>query len=222
MSKSQLELTPFVMTKTQRERPRWADAPSYTRTKRHSVRARSMWIKIGVCLGLLAAVILCEVLLISGEGTAVEVTASEDSAGIEGEDTLGRLRFVEAGGVTSVFKVSQRWSAPVAAEKAEKLEDDTLLRLSAEPDAPVSVCAAGEVLAISRDESLGAYVRVSHGGELESFYYNLADITVEEGQPLLAQDTLGRAEADGSVYVRVRRAGAPVDPTEFIDTDRKD
>ncbi len=219
MEKSQLELTPFVMIKTQRDRPRWADAPSFMRTRRRGVRARSMWIKISICMALLAVVVLFELLLLSREEPSVAVSASEDASGTDGEESLGRLRFVEAGGVTSVFKVSQRWNAPVSATGAEKLEDGAVLKLSAEAGASVAVCASGEVLAVSQDDRYGAYVRVSHGSELESFYYNLSDITVEKGQPLSAQDTLGRAGADGCVYVRVRRAGAPVDPEDFIDLD---
>lgn len=217
MARTQLEMTPFVTTKTQRDRPRWAEAPGYVRASRRSVRARSMWAKIGICMALLAAVILFEVFLMTRDEAATEVAAQEGSTGADSEDTLGRLHFVEAGGVTSVFKVSQRWNLPVEASAYEKLEDDMLLRLVGKPGAIVSAPASGEVVDVSTDGEYGAYVRISHGSDLESFYYNLTDISVEEGQPLVAQDTLGRAGADGSVYVRLRRAGTPVDPTEFID-----
>ncbi|MDO4573022.1 MAG: M23 family metallopeptidase, partial [Clostridia bacterium] len=173
MDKTRLEMTPFVTTKTQRDRPRWQEAPSYLRTKRRVVRARSMWAKIGICMALLAAVILFEVFIVTRDEPSVAVSAQESATGTDGEDTLGKLRFVEAGGVTSVFKVSQRWNVPVGAQAAELLDDDTLLKLAAEPGALVSAPAAGEVMAVSIDDEYGAYVRVNHGSDLESFYYNL-------------------------------------------------
>jgi murein DD-endopeptidase MepM/ murein hydrolase activator NlpD len=221
MDKSKLELTPFVTTKSQRDRPRWADAPSYVRTKGRTARTRSMWVKIGVCMVVLTGVILFEVFLInrgSEEEPAVQAAATEDATGTESEDTLGRLRFVQAGGVTSVFKVSQRWNAPVSILAKDKLEDNTLLRLTAEPGSAVQASAAGEVVAVSADDELGPYVRISHGSDLESVYYGLSDITVEAGQPLSPMDTLGKVSAGGTLYVRMRRAGSPIDPEDFIDT----
>jgi murein DD-endopeptidase MepM/ murein hydrolase activator NlpD len=180
-----------------------------------------MWVKIGVCMVVLTGVILFEVFLInrgSEEEPAVQAAATEDATGTESEDTLGRLRFVQAGGVTSVFKVSQRWNAPVSILAKDKLEDNTLLRLTAEPGSAVQASAAGEVVAVSADDELGPYVRISHGSDLESVYYGLSDITVEAGQPLSPMDTLGKVSAGGTLYVRMRRAGSPIDPEDFIDT----
>ena len=48
---------------------------------------------------------------------------------------------------------------------------------------------------------------VSHGNELESVYYHLDGICVEEGQPLRADDTLGSVGADGYLYVAVLEEG---------------
>lgn len=218
MDETRMELTPFVTTDHRANRPRWADAHSYQRTGSRRVRARSMWMKIGICLLILGAVIASEVLLLSGGETVETAAAGDQEDGGDG-DVLGRLRFVEAGGVRSVFKVAQRWTLPVSAKTTELLEDDTLLCLVTEPGARIAVSASGEVTAVGFSEEYGAYARVSHGSDLESYYYNLTDVTVEEGQPLLAGDTLGAAALDGRLYVRILRAGTPVNPTDFLDTD---
>ena len=143
--------------------------------------------------------------------------AAEEHAG--DEDVLGRLRFVSNGEVRSVFATSQRWRLPLSSGVRTLQNDETLLCISAQAGDAVSVSAAGEVRAVSHDEKLGDYVRVNHGSELESVYYNLKDVRVEVGQPLLAQDALGTVGDGGALYVAVLLSGAPQNPAEYLDID---
>ena len=225
MQKNDLSMTPFsTYDPQQRERARYQRNTfrAWTRRRqRERVRAGSMLAKICVCMALLGLAVLVQ-LFILNQDTApnfrvVEASGGESSAGESDDDVLGRLRFVNSGEVKSVFATSQRWQLPLTASAHDLLKDDTLLRLSAKPGDAVSVSAAGEVRAISSDQELGDYVRVNHGSELESVYYNLTDIRVEVGQPLMAKDTLGLVGDSGALYISVLLNGTPQDPTAYLD-----
>ena len=225
MQKNDCNLTPFSTYEPQQKRRRDYESESFrtwTRRKREfQARTGSMLAKIGICIAILAAVILLQVFVLNGgqeEEPALE-TAGGDLSGAttEEDDVLGRLRFVSVGGVRSVFSVSQRWDLPIKDAAASLGEDDTVLTLAAKAGDVVYLPAAGEVRAIGRDDALGQYVRVSHGSELESVYYNLSDVQVEEGQPLLAKDTLGKLGEDGKLYIRLTRSGAPVNPADYLN-----
>ena len=191
------------------------------RKRRFESRAGSMLAKIGICMAVLLGVVLLQAWVLRGDTGEPAVAADAEPSGQNDgeEDVLGRLRFVSAGGVKSVFKVSQRWDLPVISAKSARTEqEDTLLCITASPGAEVRTCAGGEVRALGTDEALGDYVRVSHGNDLESVYYHLNDIQVEKGQPLQARDTLGAVPADGKLYVAVLEAGERLNPASYLDT----
>lgn len=186
------------------------------------VNASSMMAKILICLGILAAVAIGQAVLLNDTNQVVETAGSESDGGDESGDVLGRLRYVSAGGVRSVFRVSQRWESPVEHAKAVLEKDDTLLTLTGTPGEKVSLAAEGVVEGISEDASYGAYVRIDHGNDLESIYYHLTDIRVEKGQPLSAGDTLGKLGEDGKLYLSLQRAGAPLNPTAYFDLQEQE
>ena len=221
VSYSRMDMGPFHT----KEPPR-NDRPTHTHNYRsarmrnsYRVKSGSMVVKISICMAVLAAAILLEVFVLNND--EVVSTVSAEASGGEGEqdDVLGRLRFVAAGGVKSVFSVQQRWRLPVNAREFQLLEDETLLRIACKAGAAVSVPAEGEVRAIANDETYGINVRIHHGNDLESVYYHLADVKVEVGQPLLAGDTLGSVAEGGDVYVKVLQAGSPMDPSAFLDLE---
>ncbi len=222
-----IDMEPFTAREPQKDlsavRERERMAAWTRRRKRVETRAGSMIAKITICMAILAAVILAEAFLLqNSDGRVVETVSTETDQQEQGdseEDVLGRLRFVEAGGVKSVFAVSQRWDMPVSYSEAKNIEDETTLFLRAKAGDTVRLSAAGEVTAIGTDEVLGDYVRISHGGDLESVYYHLADICVEEGQPLSAKDALGKVNADGTLYLCILSDGAPVNPETYLDVE---
>ncbi len=224
MQQNGIDLEPFRTREPQRSAnvAAWDRTSVWVRRKRRvETRAGSMIAKITICMAILALVILAEAFLLRDGGARVVETAVTDQQGAgEGdEDVLGRLRFVEAGGVKSVFAVSQRWDMPVAYSEAKNIEDETTLFLRAREGETVYLPAAGEVKSVGTDEILGDYVRVSHGGELESVYYHLSNINVEEGQPLSAKDALGKVAADGTLYICILRNGAPVNPATYLNVE---
>ena len=225
MQKNDLSMTPFsTYDPQQRERARFQKSTfcAWTRRReRERVRAGSMLVKIGACLTLLGTVVLVQMFILNQDAgiplQTLEAASAERASGEGDDDVLGRLRFVESGEVKSVFATSQRWQLPVQSATLTLKNDDTLLCASVGAGAEVSVAAAGEVRAVSHDDTLGDYVRVSHGSELESVYYNLKKIRVEVGQPLLARDTLGIVGDSGELYVAVLLSGAPQKPTDYLD-----
>lgn len=221
----EMEVTSFSTQEPQRR----GYAPvRYGRTARGrrtvQTRAGSMLAKIGFCLAVLALAVLAQrYAQNAGTTTRTALTASTDAGERkdreteEAEDVLGRLQFVDAGGVRSVFAASQRWNMPVPDGRTHLAENDTLLEITSAAGETVSVAAAGEVRAISNDAALGDYIRIHHGGDLESVYYNLKDIRVEVGQPLLARDTLGLVGDTGVLYVSIAQSGVPQQPEAYLD-----
>ncbi len=232
----EMNLNPFTSREPQGQSGRRsAQYAAYTRRtsaqrRAGKPRAGSMWAKIAICIALLAVALLAESLMLRGgkRNTASPKTeektvaasvdgAGETESGDEGE-TLGRLRFVGASGVKSVFAVSQRWDMPVAAYTAAKtIEDDTTLYIKAEAGEQIRASAAGEVRTVGSDEVYGAYVRVVSGSDVETIYAHIDGVCVEEGQPVLAGDLLGTVCADGQLYVSVSVGGAPVDPSAYLN-----
>ena len=216
MLRDEIELSPFTAREPQ-QRYRAGRRTDYRAARRGSaqVRAGSMWLKIGFCMAVLGAAVLTQKLLLDDAGNAPSVV--EAASETEDDDVLGRLRFVEGGAVRSVFATSQRWRMPVENAAASLGDEERLLTLSARAGEEVSVSAAGEVRAVGSDDVLGRFIRVHHGGDLESVYYNVDDIRVEEGQPLLASDTLGVVGEGGRVHVRVTASGTPQLPAAYLD-----
>ena len=223
MDLERLETTPFETAE-----PRRRGSGMHVNLRRRT-RARSagqtrrvgasMLVKIGVCAAALLLVLVLEVFVFPHENEAVEAGAEAPAPtdGANTEDVLGRLRFVDGGGLIGVFAGTARWNLPVEASAAALLEDAQLLELEAPAGEVVSISAGGEVRAIGEDPELGAYVRIHHGDDLESVYYHLQDIRVEEGQPLLLGDTLGTVPEDGRIYMRIYQTGAPQEIETYID-----
>ncbi len=218
MEKSRLEMTPFVTSGGRRESPAHFPHRVYRREKEKPVRTVSLLTKIAICCAVLLLVLVAELLLLPDEEAALETAA----AGLEEgntDDALGKLQFVSAGSAVSVFSASQRWSAPVRATETAQIDEPLMLRLSAAAGERVSLPAAGEVRELGHDENYGDFVRVGHGDGLESVYYNIAAIRVEEGQPLLARDTLGVVPEDGEIYVSVLLEGVAQQPEDYVGSE---
>ncbi|MEG1756207.1 MAG: M23 family metallopeptidase [Clostridia bacterium] len=226
MQRDDLNLSPFSASEPRQQYHTHYEGEAFRAWKRRRSgfknRTGSMLAKIGICMAILGCVVLIQVFLLRNQASEdVVETAGNDTTGggTENDDVLGRLRFVSAGGIKSVFSVSQRWDMPVANAKAALLDNDTMLCLTAIAGDPVSVAASGEVRSVAHDETFGDYVRINHGSELESIYYNLNDIRVEEGQPLLAKDTLGLVDADGKLYVEILRTGDKQNPAAYLNVE---
>lgn len=226
MDLEKLDTTPFEAEEFLRRRSVRRRTAQAGRARRRPAGRRlgaSMLVKIGVCAGVLLLVLALELFVLPSDRTAVETDADAPAATDGGADgTPGRLQFVDGGGLIGVFAGSARWSLPVQADTAAVSEEGELLEIGAAAGASVSASAGGEVRAIGEDPALGPYVRIHHGEDLESIYYHLSDIRVEEGQPLLLGDTLGTVPEDGKLYLRVLKTGAPQQIDRYMSVPEGD
>lgn len=223
MDLERLETTPFQTAELRRRKSAMrVNLRRRTRsraTHKEPLLGASMLVKIGVCAAALLLVLALELFVFPQNGSAVEagadVPSTTDGAGTD--EVLGRLRFVDGGGLVGVFAGYTKWSMPVDATATALLEEAQLLKIDAAAGTKVNTNAGGEVRAIGEDPTLGAYVRIHHGDDLESVYYHLTDIRVEQGQPLLLGDTLGTVAEDGLLYLRIYKTGAPQDIETYVD-----
>lgn len=184
--------------------------------KRRSQAAVYLMVRIGVCVLLFCAVLA---LKLSNDQTGAEALSSLSQA-LEDEsaepDRLGRLRFVQIPSIIEVFAPSAGPALPAAAEGWELIEDDTVLALSVGQNARVSSPCAGLVSGVGHDEDKGDFVTVKAEKEVEYRVYGLAEVAVEQGQPLTKNSILGRA-AGQTLYIRVYKKASPENPLDYFD-----
>jgi hypothetical protein len=179
--------------------------------------SRSLMVKIGICAAACAVILGMKALntptteqVVSGVRTAINEETDIDKM-------LGKLQFVELPNALEVFSNDSKMVVPVNATKAYVESEAQYAIWEGAPNAQVIASAAGEVRAIGEDSILGKYVRLSHAGDLETIYYGLATIQVEEGQPIRRQDTLGTLGEDGTLRLSVLLAGEPQSPDTYWD-----
>lgn len=179
--------------------------------------SRSLMVKVGICAAACALILGMKALntptteqVVSGVRTAINEEPDLDKM-------LGKLQFVELPDALEVFSNESKMVVPVNAPKAYVEPEAQYAIWEGAPNAKVIASAAGEVRAIGEDSILGKYVRLSHAGDLETIYYGLATIQVEEGQPIRRQDTLGTLGEDGTLRLSVLLAGEPQSPDTYWD-----
>ena len=67
-------------------------------------------------------------------------------------------------------------------------------------------------------ENMGRYVCITDG-KTEICCYGLESVSVEEGQPIGAQDSIGSAKDGDKLTIETRRNGRPVDAAEYFRMD---
>lgn len=93
--------------------------------------------------------------------------------------------------------------------------------LAAAKGTEVAVSGPGVVVRAGKAGSYGNIVVVDHGGQLETRYAHLDEITVKVGQQLASGESVGTVGATGRVtgahlHFEVRRGGKAVDPTREL------
>lgn len=177
----------------------------------------SMLVKIGVCAGACALMLVLKEL---DTPIAAQMVSGMRSAVNEETDItemLGKLQFVELPNALEVFSNNGKMALPVSAPQVLLEPEAQYVMWEGAPNAKVSAAAAGQVRAVGEDALLGPYVRLMHANELETIYYGLSTIQVEEGQPIRRHDTLGELGEDGTLRLHVLLAGKPQSPVQYLD-----
>ncbi|MEL7564699.1 MAG: M23 family metallopeptidase [Dehalobacterium sp.] len=86
---------------------------------------------------------------------------------------------------------------------------------------PVKAAAAGIVQGISGNAAEGYQVIIKHSQELISIYGGLAGITVEKNQQIRQGEKIGETGKQ-EVHFEIRVKGTPVDPLNYLRSNRTD
>ena len=176
-----------------------------------------MLLKIGICAGACALVLVLKWVDSPLTNRAVETVNQAVTEETDLDEMLGKLQFVEFDGILNVFSESSSYEMPVIAEAATSMDDGRMLLLTAQSGADVISSCRGTVSSIGEDASLGNYICIRGNDSLDLYYYGLAEIFVEEGQPVKKLDTLGALGADGRLCFAVLENGRPIDPRDYLD-----
>ncbi len=209
MSVKRMQVTPFVMVEAGKRKKGKRIGPR----PRREIRASSMLIKLGICASACLAALIVKVAT-SDVAPANAQAQHEQSADLT--QLLGRLEFVSLADVASVFSQSTHPILPVQGE-ALAMDDGSALRWRFSETTAVAAAMNGTVRAIGTDDVYGTYVQLSHANDVQTYYYGLDSVFVEQGQPVLTQDTLGEVEAGGTLKFFVLKDGRPQDPSQYFN-----
>jgi lipoprotein YgeR len=85
------------------------------------------------------------------------------------------------------------------------------------PGSSVISSATGVVTKIGRMRGYGHYIVISHPGRYATVYANLDEITVSEGEKIIAGGTIGKiGKSDSKIHFQIDFEGKPEDPLEYL------
>ena len=89
---------------------------------------------------------------------------------------------------------------------------------AADPSAPVHAALEGSVRYIGKNQRLGTYLELDHGGGMVTVYGNCGEVIVVEGQEVQGGETIARLknEAQPFVHFEIRVNGKATDPLNSI------
>ena len=195
-----------------------------TRSKQE-VDAGSMLLKLGIC----AAACMLVLLINSRESWQGTYTSASNDGGEEKADTTddtlqeetpGQLRFVELPGLLSVFAADEKKNMPIECTNYLLEEENTVLCMDSDKTQNVFVTQSAIVEEIGINERLGNYVCLKTEEGLMQLS-GLDAISVEKGQKLARQDTLGRIEKGCSLRLKLTLTnGAAANLKSYFSLDK--
>lgn len=93
--------------------------------------------------------------------------------------------------------------------------------LAADKGSPILAYKAGTVIETGSSEIYGNYVLIRHSDSLETFYGHMSEISVKEGERVLAGSTVGIIGSTGKstgthLHFEIHLNGQRVDPKEYL------
>lgn len=197
-------------------------APRQRRAPRHGGRrpyAMSMMVKIALCALSCAAALM---LRLHGRAEAPMRQAMAETGETQGGDgldeMLGKLKFVELPGILEVFAPQGLMPLPASGSVTGGSEGGGALCIAVSGDQYVYARLEGTVKETGEDGDDGKFVCITDG-KTEIRCCGLESISVEEGQPVGAQDSIGSAKDGDELTVEARRNGRPVNAAEYFRMD---
>ena len=154
------------------------------------------------------------------------LTAVQDVIDTDWDERLGKISFVGnfVPDVVSVFfesPLTAEWTAPCFGAVDHAWSQDEPYVGYAGTDRRVFSIADGQVMSVAHGPDEEKILRVRQENGIEVMYYNLASVSVGEGDTVSVHTCIGEALPSG-VIVEVRRAGRAVDPTASLSPRKED
>lgn len=107
---------------------------------------------------------------------------------------------------------------------SEKIETHKGLDISARHGSPVRCTADGKVVFAGYKGDYGKLVIISHGGEYETLYGHLSEISVKEGQEVKANTFIGKVGSTGRssgphLHYEIHKNDKKINPKTFINVN---
>jgi murein DD-endopeptidase MepM/ murein hydrolase activator NlpD len=180
-------------------------------------KTATLIIKACVCAALCLAAFLVHLSDTQAAKTITDGIRSVLTYNVDIDETLGKLKFVDnfIPGVSEVFTEKSSLIQPVSGTAAQEFSANGRGILY-ETAAGGAVCAAadGYVSDVGEDEAYGKYLAVKHGSGVETFYYGLSEIEIQEGKIVSRAQMLGKS--GGKILFEVRQDNVAVDPEGYM------
>ena len=136
------------------------------------------------------------------------------------DDSVGKISFVSnlLPDAVSVFfetPLSEEWTAPCFGTAVHAWSREEPYLGYEATDSRVFAMADGQVMSVAHGPDEERILRVRQENGLEVMYYNLSALNVREGDQVKKDQCIAASLPQG-VAVEIRRAGRPIDPTEYI------
>ena len=194
-------------------------------------------IKVGVCAAVVLVVLVAKAIDQPWSRQAMSTFKQTIEAPLKLDETIGQLRFVENifPDAVSVFSGMESAALPedvptLAAPAAGKITARFIegrnegIDIAGQDTGDVLAAADGTVTELGQDATRGAYVKIDHGDELETVYYQLKDIAVAEGDAVTQHQkiaTIAHTGEQAVLHFELRYQGRAFDPLPHIDDTEK-
>lgn len=84
-------------------------------------------------------------------------------------------------------------------------------------DHKVYAVASGEIMSIAHGIGEEIILRVRQADGMETLYYNLKNVSVQEGDQVTVSTVLGEVSAADQAVIEVRKNGLTIDPTQMME-----
>ena len=132
---------------------------------------------------------------------------------VDVETIAGKLKFINAENVLSVFGSGFSLKMPASGAITETFDECGAVVLTTEKGAPVCAAARGTVIGTGVDKTHGAYVMLDHDGGMRTIYMGLGSISALMGDKVAAGRSIGTS--GGQIRFMLEKDGALCDPLEY-------
>lgn len=177
-------------------------------------------VKIGICV---AVCLLCVLIKVSDSEFAQKSSQVIQNAltyDLDFDESVGQLKFVRNifPGLTTVFNGSDGMRYPISGNVSKSFEDmqETGIEITGDAGAKVVAAMEGRVEKRGKNAELGNYLRISHSGGMDTYYYNLSRSSLNEGDEVKRGQEIAELGDDGRLVFEVHVRGNYRNPMTYL------